>query len=239
MFNINQNFKQQVQMKTILISSIMILTFLSGAYAQSSESEVNKEFYKGDTYLSIIIGKLPQGWTFTEKDGKFIIERKDSVWILKENRINPPPESKDQLRARIMANGVHSACHLILAYEKKWSPEKIEEARITNAAYKQELKKLADKYNISRFEDQTNSTRSKIVYKGKNKEEQKIVDTWEKEKAGIESKMIKTPDYHTKLYSLFTIEMQGYNNDNTVVRPIEAADELYTVRNMFFEICGK
>jgi hypothetical protein len=180
------------QMKTILFSVILLMITLSGASAQSSESEVVKEFYKADGHISIVLNYIPQGWKFAAVEDRFEITSPDTVWVLEENRINAAPENKEDQIRRIKAKGTRVIPEIIIRYENKWSPEKIQQSKIFNATIDDKINKLPQKYDIVQLLDKKLSTKNQIVYTGSNDKEKRLIEQYENEKITLE----KGENYH-------------------------------------------
>jgi hypothetical protein len=224
-----------------LITAIVAATaFFSSVSAQSSAAEIDKEFYKADMNLSIVISTLPAAYTFAEQNGSFYIRRPDSVWIIKEDRLSAPRENREQKKQRAMAKGLKSAAMIVFRYEKRWDAAKVEAMTIQNAAYQDEINRLPEKHKITHLLDKSKSGKGAApVYKAKTDADKKAIERYEAEKAKLEKNIVKLPDYHTQHYSLFLQLVQGINDDNHLVYPEEASQELYTILATFREVCGK
>jgi hypothetical protein len=217
---------------------ILLGIFVQSIRSQSIVADTQNKLFSEDTLLSLILNKIPEGWIVSADSNRISFQYKDSVWILNENRASLNNLTKEQLSARVKEKGKRSTCYLIFSYEPKWSFNKIQDIKIKNSFYREDLNKLAQKYEISRLEDKSQSSRFHKVYKAGNISDQKILDAYMKEKEGIEKKIIKLPDYHSSKYSLFLREMKGYNDNETIILPQEASLYLFTIKNMFDEICG-
>ena len=228
-------------MKTLKIISVLLFALIldSKGMAQSSEREIRKEFYRADGIVSMIINYLPSGWKFYESQGRFIIEYADSVYILNENRVNVPAEDKIQREKRIREHGKKGVSRIVIVYEPRWDILRVQEAGIKNTAISDQIRGLYKKYDMASLADQKLSRKDAPVYKARNVAEQARLDGFYREKALLESQLIRVPDYHTELYSLFVIEKCGYADEITVVSPEEASLGLYKVLALLREVCGK
>jgi hypothetical protein len=226
-------------MKTFLTTGIILLIMLSGVFAQSSESEVSKEFYKSDGHLSIVINYIPKGWNFSASEHQFKITSPDTVWVLEENPVNAVAENKDAKIKRIKANGIRVVPEIIIRYEDKWSPDKIQQLKIQNAAIDDEINKLPKKYNIVQLRDKKLSTKNQTIYTGNNEKEKGLIEQYNKEKSVLEAKKTILPDFHSDKYSLFITSLKGNIDNLHSVYPEKPSLELYTIISTFREVCGK
>lgn len=223
---------------SIIITSILIVLSVS-ARAQASESEIAKEFYRADPNINLIINSLPSGWIFQEKDQCFIIYKSDSAIVLVENRINAPYETNNSRVERIKAQGIKVLPKLILRYEKKWDFIKIQEIQIKNSGLLAELVKLPEKYNITHLYDKNLSRKDNPVYTPKTENDKKILSSYYNEKAKLEKKMVKLPEFNSQLYSIFLQSAEGLEDDTHMVYPVETSMQLHSIIGLFREVCGK
>lgn len=209
------------------------------AFPQSTAREIEKDFYKADPQISIVINYLPKGWTFTSSGDKFLVTAKDSAWVLEEETGSAPAESKNARNERIRSQGVKILPQLVLRYEEKWTAERLQRAKITNANIDDEIKKLPAKYHIQSMVDSVKSSKSGIVYKASNDKERKLLSQYETELSQLLSRKIKLPDFHTEKYSLFVEQLTGVIDEKHLVFPEDASLSAYTVLSTFREVCGK
>lgn len=227
-------------MKKILLTSLVFsLIHSSAILAQSSESEIEKAFYMSDQYISIVLNYMPKGWSFNAVGDKFILTSPDTVWVLEENRNNAPVEKKEDLIKRIKESGIRVIPEIVIRYEDKWTPDKIQQSLIQNAAIDNEIAGLPEKYNITQLFDKKLSSKNHTVYTATNEKEKGLIVQFEKEKSSLLAKKVILPDFHTQKYSLFLISSQGKNDDMHVVYPDRPSLELYTIISTFREVCGK
>ncbi|MBU0489847.1 MAG: hypothetical protein KKA07_00110 [Bacteroidetes bacterium] len=223
----------------VLISALMI--GLSGAFAQNEKVADTTDLIAGDNILSIIRNALPAGWSMRIEQQKIIVERKDSVWVLLENRLNSlvTKMDKEKKEEEIKARGKRTASYVIYLFEEKWSIEKVEDARQNNSKLCNELRALPKKYGVENLRDAELSTKEHSVYAGKTDEEKKNVEGFEKEKFEIEAKIIKLPNYHTTHYSIYFVEESGADDSFHIIFPEDASKQLYHIKMLFLELCGK
>jgi len=208
--------------------------------AQSPDTVPNDTVfnYKQDYILRKIIPVLHQGWTFTEKDGEFIIEKDDSIYIADRRKLNIPYGKKIP-DDTILKFGTKAKSAIIYSYEKRWSFEQILAANTNNTDIFQQLKKISEKYNINSLIDKSKSTKENVVYIANTDKEKAQLEQYEKEKKELLSKLITKPKYHTEKYSLFLKSTYGCNNDFFSVYPAEASIQLYDILILFNELTEK
>jgi len=225
----------------IIVISILLVSCINPnfLFGQASEKEISKEFYKADGNINLILNNLPSGWAFTEANGNFIIYRKDSVFVLNENRINAPFENEEIRIKRIKENGVKTQAEIIIHYENKWDFLKIQEAQLKNAAIRDEISKLPEKLKIATLLDPKLSRKNNPVYTARNEKEKLNIAANYKEKENLEKTLLKIPDYNTQFYSLFNVSSSGKEDNMHWVLPVEASIELYTILTLIREACGK
>jgi len=216
----------------IVVSSTMAL-------AQSSEREINKEFYKADAQLSIVINYLPTGWSFSSAQDLFLITARDSAWVLEENMADSPAESKESRTERIKKSGTRILPQVVIRFEEKWSSDKVQMAKIGNAAIDDEIRKLPAKYRIQHLADTVQSSKSKKVYTATNDKETRLIAQYNNELNQLIAQRVKLPDFHSEKYSLFIDRITGAGDETHLVYPANASLEVYTVLSTFREICGK
>jgi hypothetical protein len=233
MLHSKQNMKNQI------FTAVLILLVSFEMKAQSTESEISKEFYKADANISIVLNYIPKNWVFTADSNHFTITCTDTVWILDENRINAPMEKKEDQIARIKSNGKRIVQVIVLRYVNKWTPDQLQQAKIQNAYYDDEIHKLPSKYNIEYLRDNKLSGKRGTIYTPTNEQEKKRIEQYEMELAKLQGKKTILPDFHSEKYSLFLESTTGKMDDNHLVYPGENSIELYTILSTFREICGK
>ena len=239
-------FKKKINMKIVrqLITGVAMLTVLlvirfDTVSAQSSEAEIAKEPYRSDAIISMLLYYMPAGWTFSDVNGHFIIQRNDSIWVLEENTISTMSEKKEDRNRRIQAKGKKTVARIAIKYEKKWDFIKIQEASYKNLSITNEVNALSNKYKIGHLKDTKLSTKERIVYTPVSPEDVKQIESYYAEKKRLESQLIPTPDYSTQQYSLFIVSKSGCIDETHAVYPDKASLECYTILSLLREVCGK
>jgi len=196
---------------------------------------------KNDSILNKICALIPKGWTVSTNDSEFVFVRKDSIWILNENRFNSTKttESKSDKQERIKKEGSKGTTILILKYQKRWSYERILVANNMNPSLYTAIGQLPEKYQITNLYDKSQSVRGNVVYTGSTPKEKAQIAKYEKEKKELLSKVTKIPDFNTSNYSLFTYSISGTNDSNHSVYPEDASLELFQILALFCDYAKK
>jgi hypothetical protein len=221
-------------MKTRLILLIAI-AFSTLIKAQTTDTSFN---YNDDYVLRKIIPALPQGWTFSQKPGEFIIERTDSV-LEGDKRLFKIPVNRKMSDDSVLKFGTKTKSIIVYKYDTRWTYEQTLKANSNNTQIYQLLKKLPEKFNITKLVDKSKTTRGNIVYTGKTDEEKKLVIAFEKERNELLAKLVQMPNYHTEKYSLFLYSTQGCDDDYFTIYPSSASYELYTIITLVSELTEK
>jgi hypothetical protein len=221
-------------MKTRLIL-LLVLGFSTILKAQTADSSFN---YNDDYILRKIIPALPQGWTFSQKPGEFIIERTDSV-LAADKRLLKVPANQKISDDTVLKYGIKTKSIIIYKYDARWTYEQTLQANSSNTQIYQLLKKLPEKYNITNLLDKSKSTRGNNVYTGKTEAEKKQVIAFDKERKELLAKLVQMPNYHTEKYSLFLKSTQGCNDDYFTIYPSSASLDLYQILTLFSELTEK
>ncbi|MDD4213938.1 MAG: hypothetical protein PHR81_03920 [Bacteroidales bacterium] len=226
---------------TVLFLAIFINLnlFSIKANAQSSEAEIFTTGYRTDATINLIINYLPKGWTFSESNGNFIIQRSDSVWVLKTNTVNVKKEKKEARQERIVRDGLKTVAKIVIRYEDKWDFLKRQEANLHNSSVNSEIRKLPEKMGIQHLKDAKLSGKGNIVYTPVTEQDKIKIDNYYKERAKLEATLIRIPDHSTQKYSLFIISKIGCNDDSYFVFPSESSVELFGILNFINEVSGK
>ncbi len=239
-------FQKKIDMKIIrpiITGVVALIVFFAvsvhSVSAQSSEAEIAKEPFRSDAIISMLLYYMPAGWTFSDVNGHFIIQRNDSIWILEENTMSTINEKKEDRNRRIQAKGEKTTAQIVIKYEKKWDFIKVQEASYKNLSITNEINALSNKYKIAHLKDTKQSTKEKIVYTPVSHEDVKLIENYYAEKKRLESQLIPTPDYSTQQYSLFIVSKRGCIDETHAVYPDKASLECYSILALLREVCGK
>jgi hypothetical protein len=194
-----------------------------------------------DSTLKKIFSYMPEGWDITINDSEFIFVRKDSIWVLDEDRFNPTiaNETKSEKTERIIRQGNRTISRIILKYEDRWSDNKILVAKNMNPLLYKQISALPEKYNITGLYNKNLSTRGNAVYTAVTKKDKDQVAKFEKERKELLAKIVRLPNYNTDKYSFFIKSMVGYNDNTHQVYPDDASSQLYKIISLFSEFGGQ
>jgi len=229
-------------MKTIerttakVLLSIVLLIVTVSPYALEAQQTDETET---DVILLKIKNRLPKNWNYVRTSSRIHFIRTDSVLVLTENRINAPSESAASVASRVMQYGKPGISKVVYRYETKWTKGEIQEAKNKNSATAKLIEQLPDKHNIKHLYNKSLSSRDKKIFTAGNEEEQKRINNYEKENAVLYSQLIEIPAFHSQNYSLFLDVIEGANDDNHVVFPAEASNEVYRIMVLVREFCDK
>lgn len=218
---------------------LFIALFLFAGLALTAQNDNNNDL-KDDFVLMNVFKNIPAGWETYISDKLITIEKKDSVWLLNENWLNNPREDKEIRNKRIIEKGYKTKSAVKIAFEPKWSQEKVSETIKANKSYFNEINLLPSKYKIESLSTIVKEGKSsEIIYVPKTKEDKKRLNDYNNEKESLEKLIRKIPDMNSEKYSLFIIEYKGCIDDMHYVYPNDASVELFTVLNTFRELCSK
>lgn len=218
----------------------LIVILICGIPFITLKSQNKTDDIDNDATLKIIKNSIPKNWVFYQDNAKFILERKDTTWILYENRTNLSlyNESKQDRNARIKKNGVIGKSAIVFRYEPKWDPAKLIKANTHNDEIYKKMLQLPEKYNLKNLASGTGS-KGDIIYIGNTTEEKERVAKYNNEMDNLWKEIIVVPNYHSEKYSLFLVKKEGWNDDFHWVYPQEASNEVLNVEMYFIELCGK
>ncbi|MEI7597505.1 MAG: hypothetical protein WCK02_17285 [Bacteroidota bacterium] len=222
-------------MKTkIIVLAILILPLMVKAQKNSSE------IIKNDATLSLINSALPKAWVMSIENNIMIVERLDSVKIVMGNRFDSPLSKmpKPEREGLIKSQGYSAKSRIIYRIDSLWDINKIIEAKSNNDAIYAKYRELPEKHKIADLK-KMGGRNSKAVYQPRNEADIKNIKAYEEEKTALENKLIKLPNFSTKNYSVFFISHEGFDDDNHFVFPEQASIDLFSIENLFRELCGK
>lgn len=219
--------------KIVLLAALLFSLILN---AQNNSSEI----IKSDPSLSMVNSALPKGWVMNIENNKMVVERKDSILSFKTYRFNSPliKMTKPEREEYIKKEGRSCKSRIVYRIEPIWDANKIIEANNNNETLYAKLKQLPEKHKLSELK-KMGGRNSEAVYQPRNENDKKNIKAYEDEKKELESKIIKLPNFSTKNYSVFFISREGYDDDYHFVYPEQTSIELFTIENLFRELCGK
>lgn len=201
-----------------------------------------QEVINDDDHLRKLKRNLPSNWRMYESGKKIIIERKDSVWVYYDNKINAPYTQGDSLISEYelaKKYGQKDRGRLEFSYESKWKRSKIDRIKQENDLIFSQIEILPDIYNIRYLYDSALSRKNADVYTPTNDEERKRVKAYEDEKWELQSQFKIIPDFNTEKYSLILIYEIGMEDAYYSVYPPEASKEMYDMKELLKRILEK
>jgi len=205
---------------------------LSKIYSQ------DKNIIRNDSILNKIHSSLLHKWIMYKLNGELIIERKDSIWVMFENKINAPLNimNKEERIKQIKTSGKKVKASIVFVIEKKWTKSKVLKSRKNNLTIVDSIFKLPSKYNIEHLINIPYKDDSFIGIKCTN-EEKKRISQYLKEKKNWENSKIRIPDYNTENFSLFLKIIIGKEDEYHSIYPEEVSEEIYKIQKNFEDNC--
>lgn len=219
-------------MKTLLSLLGILLILFSACHSQTIKAAPI------DTILSRLEKQLPSGWNMIQMDTQLTLKRKETVWILAENRINAPidMESIADRNQRIQTRGQKGVTQMVYTLEPRWTSAKIDKSKDLNKQIHQAIQALPETLNISHLYNQILSSKGTPTYTAKTESDKASIKQYQAEKERLEKQLIKLPDHHSQFYSLFHKSSSGYEDDLNLIYPQEASKEWYQIRNLLKDL---
>lgn len=187
---------------------------------------------ENDALLLKLKNSLSGEFIMRAKEDSVYIEKKDSVWVLFENKINAPVDRKTQEeRIRdIKKHGIKTMAQLVFRCENKWDKTKL--AAVTNHddSINNIIGILPGKYNISKLDHKFDD------YIANTPADEKNLESYREEKGLLESKLIIIPDYQSKKYAMFLCKEIGVDDEFHTVYPFETTGKIYDIKNLLSKI---
>jgi hypothetical protein len=234
--------------KKITVSGNLVLEYHSedllmndkGEYSQGFSGEIKKISnpvwklvvlpQENDTILEKLKKSLPKNWILKTENQKLVISCTEKVSVLYENKINAPinTETLQQKEERFKKYGQLINPQFVFIMKKKLSRKEIDGLKSGNnkifAAILELQKKLKD----------IPVTWKDGNYRPRNKEEEKLVSEYEKEKRTLESEIIKLPDYQSEKYALYLESELGLETEFISVLSEKSTTEMFRIKNEIF-----
>ncbi len=194
----------------ILASLIFFLILVQFAHSQDNGANVqlNDSLIKADDKLSRFSNSIKIDWRFEVKQDKIIVTAKDSVYVLFYNAanraVNDTSERLYDDPLYLKTNGKKILPALIFHIENKWTKTKKIEANTFNNKLYSEIKKLKDKYQLTKLQEWHKWGESGFV--NPTEEEQKRINDYDTEKRKLEASRIRIPLHNSSHYSIFIEE---------------------------------
>ncbi len=218
----------------------------NGEYKQGLSGEINKilkpswklviKTDQKDKVLEKLKESLPINWTMKLENDSLIIGCKEQCYILFENKINAPfnKETPTQKEERFKKYGNLINQQFVFALKTKLSEKEINQIKLGNSKINEAIGAL--QINLKNIPTSYKDGK----YWPRNKEEEKLVSDYEKEKSNLESKSIKLPDYQSEKYALYLESETGLENEFISVFPEKFSEEMYKIKfDIFGMVLGK
>jgi hypothetical protein len=195
---------------------------------------------QGSIYSQILFkNQLPSNWSMRIENERLIVKRNEPAYQQITNLINAPvaliKKELQEKQASAKKEGIEVFCTFVFQMETRWFPERLERARNINKSIDREISRLPEKYNITNLYNRAAKT-AEYLYRGKTAGEKRRIDAFEKEKKELEKKRVRLPDYVSRDYCLFLLEIEGMQDEYTLIYPEEASQEMFLMENKFREI---
>jgi hypothetical protein len=213
-----------------------------GEYKQGLSGEIRKivkpvwklvgQFSENDGVLKEIKKILPENWSLKIEKNKLLITCSSPIYVIFENKINAPIniESTEQKQARFKKYGKLVQAQFVFILESRIPDKEIKRMHSENDKISAAINQLRNKLKNIPISHKDGS------YRPQNEEEAKLVSDYEKEKAQMEYKIMKLPDYQTEKYALYLESEIGKETDYVSVFPEKISEEMYRIKQ---EIFGK
>jgi len=208
-----------------------------GEYKQVLSGEIKKilkpkwelvvQPFENDSIIEKLIKKLPDNWSLKTENDKLIILCKEQCYSMYENKINAPErnETSIQLEERFKKQGKLINPQFVFVLKGKLSDSELNKLKLENNKINTEIIKLREKLSGIKV-----SIKDGNYWPG-NKEEEKRVAEYEKEKNRLESKIIKLPDYQSEKYALYIESEIGMETEYISVFPEKYSKEMFKIKN--------
>jgi len=169
------------------------------------------------------------GWTLRSGGGELVIERRQPVWVLAQNLINAQAslESEAQREARIKRYGRQIKPRMIYRTERRWSAGRVKAARAQNARLGARLEALGAKHRVAHLLTAALRRKNSDPALGATAAERARLATYRADRARLEARRVRLPDFHTTAWSLFFVRHEGWSDGQHLVHPAAASEECY------------
>jgi hypothetical protein len=193
---------------------------------------------KDDKKFLELQSNLPAGWHITNTTDQIKIMSSDSVWSMFENKISQPKMTEpDSVRiSRIKKYGIKVNPCFTLRYEPKWSKQKLDNAKKTNANIYKQIDSMANTTGVKKLIVDPKTTKGELWFNAKTHKDSLLVKDYLKFKETQENKLIKLPDYETSFFSIFQISEVGISDAFTTVYPYTESEKAYKIMSLMQEL---
>jgi hypothetical protein len=235
--------------KNITVSGNLVLEYHSevllmndeGEYSQGFSGEIKKitnptwklaaQSQENDPILEKLKKSLPKNWILKTENQQLVISCTEKVFVLYENKINAPvnTETPQQKEERFKKYGQLINPQFVFVLKKKLTRKEIDHIKSENNKIYSTISELQKKLKDIPV------TWKDGNYMPRNKEEEKMVSDYEKERSNLESKIIKLPDYQSEKYAMYLESEVGMETEFVSVLPEKSSAEMFRIKNEIFE----
>jgi hypothetical protein len=212
-----------------------------GEYKQGFSGEIRKilnpvwnlhsQISINDRILEELLKMLPKNWTLIIENEKLVITCSEKVYSLFENKINALHNNETSLQKedRFKKYGKMIHPQFVFELKNKLSEKEINKIKSENSKINTAIAELQKKLK------EIPTSRKDGNYWPRNKEEEKIVADYEKERSNLESKWIELPDYQTEKYALYLESEIGIETEYVSIFPEKYSVEMIKIKNEMIE----
>jgi hypothetical protein len=182
-----------------------------------------------DAVLARVRKLLDAGWTLRVERGELAIERTRPVWVLAQNLTSAPASKESELERaeRIQRHGRQVRPRLVYRTEPRWTARRLDDCRVWNRMIHARIAALASRHRVDHLLDAAARRKNPDPALGASPEERARLATYKVERARLEARLVRLPDFHTASSSLFLLRREGWSDGQHLVHPFAAVEECY------------
>jgi hypothetical protein len=149
-----------------------------------------------DAEYARLKGAAGDKWTISSTKEEIILTAKELSWFY--NGVSLPSMTDEELENYARSTGRQDHYRVTLIFVRRWSAEKMEEARRYNDDIRLQLAGLVKKHGL------THLTPNKInSFFPESEEDKPKIEKYEKEYAALSVKIVSIPQYYSQSWSIF------------------------------------
>lgn len=182
-----------------------------------------------DAVLARVRKLLDAGWMLRVERGELSIERTRPVWVLAQNLTSAPVSKESELERaeRIQRRGRQVRPRLVFRSEPRWTARRIGDARVWNRMIHARIAALAHRHRVDHLLDAAARRKNPDPSLGASPEERARLAAYQSERARLEARLTRLPDFHTASSSLFLLRREGWSDGQHLVHPFAVVAECY------------
>jgi len=212
-----------------------------GEYIQGVKGEIRKilkpvwklliQTSENDHILVELKKILPKNWSLKIENEKLVITCSEMVYSLFENKINALNNNETSLQKeeRFKKYGKRINPQFVFELKNKLSEKDINKIKSENNKINTAIAELQKKLK------EIPMSRKDGNYLPRNKDEERIVADYEKERSNLESKWMELPDYQTEKHALYLESEIGIETEYISIFPEKYSVEMIKIKNEMFE----